>query len=53
MNEKKWYNQSDVVMGVGVIAIVAMLIIPLPGFILDLPSAISLDIIIALPYSAL
>ena len=36
MKEKKWYNQSDVVMGVGVIAIVAMLIIPLPGFILDL-----------------
>ena len=36
MKEKKWYNQSDIVMGVGVIAIVAMLIVPLPGLILDL-----------------
>ena len=44
MNEKKWYNQSDVVMGVGVIAIVAMLIIPLPGFILDLLIVVSLAI---------
>ncbi|HMX31507.1 MAG TPA: flagellar biosynthesis protein FlhA, partial [Leptospiraceae bacterium] len=42
MSEKKWYNQSDVVMGVGVIAIVAMLIIPLPGFILDLLIVVSL-----------
>ncbi len=42
MKEKKWYNQSDVVMGVGVIAIVAMLIIPLPGFILDLLIVVSL-----------
>ncbi|MBK8398636.1 MAG: flagellar biosynthesis protein FlhA [Leptospiraceae bacterium] len=44
MKEKKWYNQSDVVMGVGVIAIVAMLIIPLPGFILDLLIVVSLAV---------
>ena len=42
MKEKKWYNQSDVVMGVGVIAIVGMLIIPLPGIILDFLLVVSL-----------
>jgi flagellar biosynthesis protein FlhA len=42
MKEKKWYNQSDIVMGVGVIAIVGMLIIPLPGIILDFLLVVSL-----------
>lgn len=40
--EKKWYNQSDIVLGVGVIAILAMLIVPLPGFLLDLLIVVSL-----------
>jgi flagellar biosynthesis protein FlhA len=43
MAEKSsWYRQSDVVLGVGVIAILAMLIVPLPGFILDLLIVVSL-----------
>ncbi|MCB1176685.1 MAG: flagellar biosynthesis protein FlhA [Leptospiraceae bacterium] len=40
--KRRWYEQSDVVLGTGVIAILAMLIIPLPGFILDLLIVISL-----------
>ena len=42
MELKKWYNQSDVILGVGVIGILAMLIIPLPGFILDALIVVSL-----------
>jgi flagellar biosynthesis protein FlhA len=42
MKEKKWYNQSDIILGVGVIAIVSMLIIPLPGIILDILLILSL-----------
>ncbi|MCB1141041.1 MAG: flagellar biosynthesis protein FlhA [Leptospiraceae bacterium] len=42
MDQQKWYNQSDVVLGVGVIAILAMLIVPLPGFVLDLLIVVSL-----------
>ncbi|NUM42492.1 MAG: FHIPEP family type III secretion protein, partial [Leptospiraceae bacterium] len=42
--EKKWYKESDIIMGVGVLAIVSMLIVPLPGFLLDLLIAISLAI---------
>jgi flagellar biosynthesis protein FlhA len=39
---KKWYEQSDVILGAGVIGILVMLIIPLPGFLLDLLIVISL-----------
>lgn len=42
MGTKNWYNQSDVILGIGVIGILAMLIIPLPGLILDLLIVISL-----------
>ncbi len=42
MEIKKWYNQSDIVIGVGVIGILGMLIIPLPGFILDALIVVSL-----------
>lgn len=43
MQEKgPWYAQSEVVLGIGVIAILAMLIIPLPGFILDLLIVVSM-----------
>ncbi|MCB1157676.1 MAG: FHIPEP family type III secretion protein, partial [Leptospiraceae bacterium] len=40
--DKKWYMQSDVIMGIGAISIVAMLIIPLPGFLLDILIVVSL-----------
>jgi flagellar biosynthesis protein FlhA len=42
MQKEKWYSQSDVVIGIGVIAILAMLIVPLPGFILDLLIVVSM-----------
>ncbi|MBE8398772.1 flagellar biosynthesis protein FlhA [Leptospira borgpetersenii] len=42
--EKKWWNQSDVILGVGAVAIVAMLVIPLPGLILDILIIVSLAI---------
>ncbi len=38
----EWYKQSDVILGFGVIAILVMLIIPLPGFLLDILIVISL-----------
>jgi flagellar biosynthesis protein FlhA len=41
-NANKWYNQSELVIGVGVVAIIAMLIIPLPGFLLDILIVVSL-----------
>ncbi len=34
--EQKWYQQTDVMLGVGVVAVVAMLVIPIPTFLLDL-----------------
>ncbi|MCX7997661.1 MAG: FHIPEP family type III secretion protein, partial [Leptospiraceae bacterium] len=37
-----WYKQSDVILGVGVIAILVMLVIPLPGFLLDILIVVSL-----------
>ncbi|AXR61139.1 flagellar biosynthesis protein FlhA [Leptospira mayottensis] len=42
--EKKWWNQSDVILGVGAVAIVAMLVIPLPGLILDILIIVSLAV---------
>ncbi|AVQ12099.1 Flagellar biosynthesis protein FlhA [Leptospira santarosai] len=42
--EKKWWNQSDVILGIGAVAIVAMLVIPLPGFILDILIIVSLAV---------
>ena len=41
---REWMNQSDILMGIGVIAIVVMLVIPLPTFLLDLLMAISIMI---------
>jgi len=40
----KWMNKPDILMGIGIIAVVAMLIIPLPSFILDLLMAVSIMI---------
>ena len=41
---REWMNQSDILMGIGVIAIVVMLVIPLPTFLLDLLMAVSIMI---------
>src|SRR6056297_1934870 len=40
----QWMQQSDVLMGLGVIAVVTMLIIPLPTFLLDFLMALSVMI---------
>jgi flagellar biosynthesis protein FlhA len=46
---KKWYEQGDIMLGVAVIAVVAMLIVPLPAMLLDFLLAVSIMIsIIAL-----
>ena len=37
-----WMQKSDILLGIGVIAVVTMLVIPLPTFLLDLLLAISL-----------
>lgn len=39
---KKWYQQGDIMLGVAVIAVVAMLIVPLPALLLDFLLAISI-----------
>lgn len=41
---RDWMNKSDILMGIGVIAIVIMLVIPLPTFLLDLLMAVSIMI---------
>lgn len=41
MNPRK-YISSDVILGIGVILVVAMLVVPLPGFLLDILIVISL-----------
>ncbi|MFO1524450.1 MAG: flagellar biosynthesis protein FlhA [Turneriella sp.] len=41
---KKWYQQGDIMLGVAVIAVVAMLIIPLPAMLLDFLLALSIMI---------
>ncbi len=37
-----WMQKTDILMGIGIIAVVAMLVIPLPTFLLDLLMAISI-----------
>ena len=44
MDQKKWYRQSDIILGIGAFVIIGMLIIPLPGFLLDVLILISLAI---------
>lgn len=41
---KKWYQQGDIMLGVAVIAVVAMLIVPLPAMLLDFLLAVSIMI---------
>ena len=38
----EWMNKKDVLLGIGVISVVAMLIIPLPTFLLDFLMALSI-----------
>ncbi|MES0488389.1 MAG: flagellar biosynthesis protein FlhA [Leptospirales bacterium] len=40
----KWYRQTDVMLGLAVVSIVAMLIIPMPAFLLDVFLAFSIMI---------
>lgn len=40
--ETKWYQQKDIMLGVGVVAVVAMLIIPIPAFLLDTLMGVSI-----------
>lgn len=40
--EKKWYQEIDVMIGMAVVAVVAMLVIPIPAFLLDTLLAVSL-----------
>ena len=35
MKDKKWYQQSDIMLGIAVVATIAMLVIPIPAFMLD------------------
>ena len=44
MDDKKWYQQSDLALGLGALVIIGMLIIPLPGFLLDILILVSLAI---------
>jgi flagellar biosynthesis protein FlhA len=40
--DTRWMQKSDILMGIGVVAVVVMLIIPLPTFLLDFLLAISI-----------
>jgi flagellar biosynthesis protein FlhA len=44
LENRDWMQKTDVLVGIGVIAVVAMLIIPLPTFILDFLMAVSIMI---------
>ena len=44
MEKKPWYTNSDIIIGVGALAILMMLIVPLPGFILDLLLIVSIGV---------
>ncbi len=44
----KWYQQTDILIAIGVIAVILMLIIPLPSFLLDMLIAIDLMIAIVI-----
>ncbi|MCX7632331.1 MAG: flagellar biosynthesis protein FlhA [Turneriella sp.] len=41
---RKWYQEGDIMLGVAVVAVVAMLVLPLPDFLLDLLLAVSIMI---------
>ncbi len=39
---KKWYEQTDIILGIAVIGVVAMLVIPIPSMLLDMLLGISI-----------
>ncbi len=39
---KKWYEQTDIILGIAVIAVVAMLVIPIPTILLDMLLGVSI-----------
>ena len=41
---KKWYEQTDILLGIAVVAVVAMLVIPIPAMLLDMLLGISIMI---------
>ena len=41
---KKWYEQTDILLGIAVVAVMAMLIIPIPAMLLDMLLGISIMI---------
>jgi len=44
MEKKPWYTNSDIIIGTGALAILMMLIVPLPGFILDILLIVSIGV---------
>jgi flagellar biosynthesis protein FlhA len=44
MESKPWYLNSDIIIGAGALGILGMLIVPLPGFLLDILLVISIGI---------
>ncbi|MCC5813801.1 MAG: FHIPEP family type III secretion protein [Leptospira sp.] len=44
MEKKAWYNNQDIIIGGGALGILTMLVVPLPGFILDILLVISIGI---------
>lgn len=41
---KRWYQQTDIMLGIGVVGVVAMMIIPIPAFLLDMLMGVSVMI---------
>ncbi|MDH5720103.1 MAG: flagellar biosynthesis protein FlhA [Spirochaetia bacterium] len=41
---KDWYKQTDIMLGIGVVAVIAMLVIPMPSMLLDLLLTLSIMI---------
>ena len=40
--DRNWYQQPDILMGIGVVAVIAMLVIPVPALILDTLMGVSI-----------
>lgn len=44
MDKKPWYMNQDMILGAGALAILVMLVVPLPGFILDILLVVSIGV---------
>ena len=44
VEDRTWMNKNDILLGIGVIAVVSMLVLPMPTFLLDFFLAISVMI---------